>query len=395
VRGLFLLDPEVTHLNHGAFGACPRRVFERYQGWQRQLERNPADFLGRRADALLDEARTRLAEYVGARADDLVFVPNATFGLNLVARALSLVPGDEVLVTDHEYGAADLMWRVACRRSGARYVRCRLPRPLDDTAEVVEAVTRAITPRTRVLSFSHVTSATALVLPVKELCRRAREAGVLTVVDGAHAPGQVPVDLESIGADAYAGNCHKWLCAPKGAGFLHVRPEHQEWVESLVVGWGWADESAGFVRRNQAQGTRDPAAYLSVPDAIVFQDEHGWDAVRARCHELAWEARQRLAALSGREPLSSSAHQLGQMVSTPLPRVDAGALMRRLAEEQRIEILARDWNGEPVLRVSFQGYNTSDDLERLLAVLPDLLPARSSRPRLPADAPAGRYRSAP
>jgi isopenicillin-N epimerase len=254
-----------------------------------------------------------------------------------------------------------------------------LPRPLPAAGELVDAVWRKVTPRTRVLAFSHVSSATALVFPAAELCRRAREAGVLTLVDGAHGPAQIPVDLEAIGADAYAGTCHKWLCAPKGAGFLHVRPEHHGWVESLVVGWGWADEDAGFVARNQAQGTRDPAAHLSVPDAIAFQADHGWDDVRERCHALAVEARARLAELTGRAPLSSSPDQLGQMVSSSLPPVDPAELMRRLAADEAVEVLVREWNGEPVLRASFQAYNGERDLDRLLAVLPRMLTRVAAR----------------
>jgi isopenicillin-N epimerase len=341
-------------------------VFAEYRAWQRELERNPVEFLARRADGLLDGARRRLAEYVGARAADLVFVPNATFGLNVVARALRLEPGDEVLATDHEYGAADLMWQAVCRRAGARYVRARVPVPLGTQAEIADAVFASVTERTRVLFVSHITSPTALLFPVRELCARARAAGLLAVVDGAHGPGQTSLSLGRLGADVYAGNCHKWLCAPKGAGFLHVRPEHQDWIESLVVGWGWKDDDGGFVRRNQAQGTRDPAAYLSVPAAIDFQERHGWGEVRERCHRLAVEARDRLAAASGQEPLAPSPRSFLQMVTCPLPPCDPEALQRRLYDEHRIEVSVRRWQDQSVLRVSFQGYNTHDDLERLL-----------------------------
>ena len=303
LREEFFLDPEVAYLNHGAFGACPRPVFEEYGRWQREVERNPVDFLGRRLPELLAAVRARLGAYVGADPEALVLVPNATSGLNVIARSLDLRPGDEVLATDHEYGAADLMWELVCRRAGATYVRRPVPVPVRSQADVVEAVWNGVSDRTRVLFLSHVTSATALVLPVGELCRLAREAGILAVVDGAHAPGQVPVDLETMGADAYAGNCHKWLCAPKGAGFLWVRPELHGAIDSLVIGWGWADEAASFVVRNEEQGTRDPAAYLAVPAAIDYLERRGWDDVRARCHELASVARGTLAELTGIEPL--------------------------------------------------------------------------------------------
>jgi isopenicillin-N epimerase len=373
VRGLFLLDPDVVFLNHGSFGACPRPVFADYRRWQHELERNPVEFLARRADGLLDAARRRLAAYVGARPDDLAFVPNATFGLNVLARALRLERGDEVLATDHEYGAADLMWEALCRQAGARYRRVEVPLPLGSPAAVADGVMSASTKRTRVLFVSHITSPTGLILPVRELCAQGRAAGLLTVVDGAHGPGQIPLALGRLGADVYAGNCHKWLCAPKGAGFLHVRREHHDWIQSLVIGWGWREEDAGFVRRNQAQGTRDPAAYLAVPAAIDFQERHGWENVRTRCHRLAVEARDRISELTGLEPLVPSPRTFVQMVSCPLPPCDGEALQRRLYDEHRIEVSVRSWRDRWLLRVSFQGYNTHDDLERLLAALPKVL----------------------
>src|SRR5690242_929450 len=217
MRELFLLDPEVVYLNHGSFGACPRVVFERYQEWQRELEREPVQFIKSRLPALLAEARAELGAFVGAPADDLTFVPNATTGVNMAARALDLRPGDEVLATNLEYGACDLTWEHVCGRAGARYVRAPVARLFDHLSE-----------RTRAVFVSHVTSETALLLPVQEIVARARAEGLTTVVDGAHAVAQVDLDLPALGADFYAGTCHKWLCAPKGSGFLYVRPEWQE-----------------------------------------------------------------------------------------------------------------------------------------------------------------------
>lgn len=279
LRREFLLDPEVAFLNHGSFGACPRPVLERYQAWQLELEREPVDFLARRLPDLLDDARGSLAGYLGCTPADLAFTPNATTGVNLAARSLDLGPGDEVLATDLEYGACDLAWDWICRRSGARYVRAPTPLPLGDPRELVDALFAAASERTRAVYASHVTSETALVLPVAELVARARELGLVTVVDGAHAPAHVPVDLASLGADYYAGNCHKWLMAPKGSGFLHVRPEHQERVDAAIVSWGYT-EGRTFSQRLEIQGTRDPAAWLTVPDAIRFQAEREWDEVR-------------------------------------------------------------------------------------------------------------------
>ena len=335
----FLLDPDVTYLNHGSYGACPVPVFERYQELQRELERNPMELLARGFYDRMAEARAALAAFVGARDDDLVFVPNATAGLNAVIRSLRLEPGDEVVTTRHEYGAVTRTWQFA----GATVV---LAEP--------DEVAAAIGPRTRAVSVSHITSPTALVLPVAEICAAAREAGVLAVVDGAHAPGQVPLDLEALGADVYAGNCHKWLSAPKGAGFLWARPAHQDWITPLVVSWGYDD---GFAKRHGWQGTRDPAAALAVPAAIEAHGalDHG------RCRELAASYHDRLPPV-GPDPAP-------QMWATELPPGDSNALQERLRERHRIEVPVRNWEGKRLLRVSIAPYNDAEDVELLLRAL--------------------------
>ncbi len=217
LREQFLLDPSVIYLNHGSFGACPRPVFQVYQEWQRQLERQPVDFLDRRAPGLMSEARAALAEYVGCGTDDLVYFPNPTTAINMIARSLKLGKGDEILTTDHEYGAVDRTWQFICRRRGAHYIRRAIPLPVPEDDALVEHFWSGVNKRTRVIFFSHITSPTAIIFPVEKLCARAREAGLLTIVDGAHAISQVPLNLEEIGADLYTGACHKWLGAPKGA----------------------------------------------------------------------------------------------------------------------------------------------------------------------------------
>ena len=345
LRDEFLLDPSVTYLTHGTYGACPRPVLNEYQRWQRELERDPLDFLWRRLDGLLAEVRAALGEYLGTRADDLALVPNATLGVNTVARSLRLEPGEEVLLTDCEYGAIESTWEAV----GATLVRA----PLDSLWEHV-------TERTRVLSVSHVTSPTGDILPVAELCARARELGLVSVVDGAHAPGHVPVDLAAIGADAYSGNCHKWLCAPKGAGFLWVRPELQGRIDPLVVSWGW--EQNEFAQRHAWQGTRDPSPWLAIPAAIEFQREWGWDEVRARCHAFV----ERFVAESG---LAAAAGEFGQMVAVELPPCDPDELQRRLFDEHRIEVPCFEHAGRPLLRISVQGYNDEADVELLVAAV--------------------------
>jgi isopenicillin-N epimerase len=377
LRQQFLLAPEVTFLNHGSFGACPRPVFERYQAWQLELERQPVEFLGRRAPDLLAEARAALAGYLGADPDEVVYFPNATTALNVVARSLPLAAGDEVLTTDHEYGALERTWQFICERRGARLVVQRLPLPLDDREEVIEAVWARVTPRTRLLFMSHVTSPTAVILPIGPLIERARAAGIWTMIDGAHAPGQVPVDLRDLGADFYGGNCHKWLCAPKGAGFLYVRRDVQHLIQPLIVGWGWRPVDPGpsrFVDEQERQGTRDLSACLSVPTAIAYQAEHDWPRVRQECHQLARLARGAIADLTRlRHLVTDEPSWYAQMATLPLPACDASVLKARLYDEYRVEVPVVIWHDRPYLRVSVQGYNTRADIELLVDALAQLL----------------------
>ena len=376
-RDLFLLDPEVVFLNHGSFGATPRPVFERYQAWQRELERQPVEFLGRRFAVLLHEARSVLAAHVCTAADNLVYVPNATTALNILARSLRLNPGDEILTTDHEYGAMDRMWRTLCRQTGASYRPVHVPLPVTTAGELIERLWAGVTPRTRVLFFSHITSPTALVFPVREFCLRARAAGLLSIVDGAHALGQVPLDLEAIGADFYTANAHKWLCAPKGSAFLYARPAVQALVEPLVVSWGDqlpAATGSRFLDEQQWTGTRDIAAYLAVPAAIRFCTEHHWDDVQARGHALARRAREDIAALTGLPQICpDSADWFGQMATVPLPPCDGPRLQTDLYEKYRIEVPVMEWQGRPYLRISIAAYNTPQDIERLTGALRALL----------------------
>jgi len=374
LRDHFLLDPNVVFLNHGSFGACPAPVFAEYQRWQRELERQPVEFLGRRADALLGEARSALGAYLNAPPETLVFVPNASHGVNLVARSLSLQPGDEILTTYHEYGANDQMWDHLVGKAGATVVRQPIPLPVTTHAEFVDQLWAGVTPRTRLIFLSHVTSPTAMIFPVAELCRRAREAGILTLIDGAHAPGQIPVDLTAIDADFYTGNLHKWLCAPKGAAFLYARPDQQAWLEPLVFSWGWGPDT-DFVTRNQWQGTRDIAAFLSVPAAIRFQAEHDWPAHRERCHELARQTRAAFAEITGLAPLHpDSPEWYAQMVAAPLPEnCDPNALKAALYDQYRVEIPVILWGGWRLIRASYQAYNTPADLTALAEALRALL----------------------
>jgi isopenicillin-N epimerase len=358
IRDEFLLDPDIVFLNHGSFGACPREVFARYQEWQLELERRPVEFLDRRIEGLLADARGALGAYVNAGPDDLVFVQNATTGVNLAAWALALQPGEEVLSTNLEYGALDLAWQHVCSHAPATYVRMPVTVPLEDT---VDEIWSGINDRTRAIFLSHVTSETALRLPIEELCSRARERGIATVIDGAHVPGHIPLDLRALDVDYYAGNCHKWLGAPKGAGFLYVRRELQDAIAPLVVSWGYKDGGT-FLSRHEGQGTRDPSAFLTVPYAIEWQEKHDWDAVRARCRDLA-------ARTPGRLDLQPLGEPGLQMMAMRLPAGAPENLQQRLYDDYRIEIPVSDGT----IRASCQGYNDESDLDALAGALSELL----------------------
>ncbi len=372
LRDLFLLDPEVIYLNHGSQGACPRPVFEAYQQWQREFERQPVGF-GRTHGNAIHDARRALAAYLGADTDNLVYVVNATVGINIVARSLCLDADDEILTTNHEYGAIERAWQFNCAKRGAKLVHQPIPVPIESAEQVIETIWSGVTKRTRVLTFSHIASPTAWILPARELIRRAREAGILTVIDGAHAPGQIPLALDELGADFYTGNCHKWMMTPKGSAFLHARPEVQDLLEPLVVSWGWGNEEprvTRFVDEQQIQGTRDLSAFLAVPAAIDFMTEHDWDTVRARCHDLVCYARQEIARLTGLAPLTpDDGAWVAQMASLPLPDCDTGALKAWLYDEHRIEIPVLTWNERPMMRLSVQGYNSREDMEALIGAI--------------------------
>lgn len=369
----YVVRPDIAYLNHGSYGARPRPVFEMYQRWQRELEVEPVEFLARRLPDLLAEARASLADYVGTSPDNLVFVPNATHGMNIIAHSLDLKPGDEVLGTDHEYGAVERTWRFICERQGALYRTQPIPLPVTSAEQIVEQLWQGVTERTRVIVVSHISSPTALIFPVAEIARRAATQGILVAADGAHAPGQIDLNLEAIGADFYVGNGHKWLSGAVGAGFLYARPDRQHLLKPLVVSWGWEPREPGpspFQDYFGWIGTDDPAAYLSMPAAIQFQRSHEWPKVRAACHALAHQAQAQIATITGLPPVSpDSPEWWAQMCVAPLPTTEglaAQELQRRLWDEYQVEIPIVEWQGYRFARLSIQAYNSVADVERLL-----------------------------
>jgi isopenicillin-N epimerase len=378
------LDPELVFLNHGSFGACPRAVLRHQQELRQRLERNPVLFVGRELEALLDEARHELARLVAADADDLAFVPNATTGVNAVLRSLSFAPGDELLVLDHEYNASRNALDFVAARSGARVITVTVPLPLASPQQVHDAVLAAVTGRTRLLLIDHVTSATGLVLPVETIVPALRERGVETLVDGAHAPGMLPLDLTRLGAAYYTGNCHKWLCTPKGSALLHVRRDCQPAIRPLAISHG-ANSTRGDRSRFRLEfdftGTDDPTPFLCLPAALRCLGDllpGGLPALQRHNHDLAVRGRELLCARLGTAPLAP-ATMLGSLASVTLPPSSAAPvppygldeLQARLFAQHRIEVPVMRWPGSPgrLLRISPQAYNSFAQYEYLAQAL--------------------------
>ncbi len=383
LKTLFRLNPDVTFLNHGSYGACPRPVFQTYQEWHARLEHQPVAFLDPRHLALrFAEVRAALGAELGADADDLVPMVNSTAGLNVVARSLPLEPGDEILTTDHEYAALEKTWGFVTGRTGAIVRRVTVPLPLTSEADFTEALLAGFTDRTKVLFLSHITSPTALRFPIERVVTHARARGVWSVIDGAHAPGQVPLKLNALGADFYAGNCHKWLMAPKGSAFLHARPDVQHLLTPAIISHGWTADNAApgpfggtpFQDRFQFQATRDPAAFLTVPAAIAFRRQQGWDKVVSRCQALAQETAGRVAALTKRPAIATTAFCAPQMVAMPVPDCAPLPTHDRLLAEFGIEIPVIRWQGRSFIRVSVQGYNTEAEMDHLCHAIGSLFP---------------------
>jgi isopenicillin-N epimerase len=358
-------------LNHGSFGACPRPIFERYQQWQLELERQPVEFLGRRHDELIRDALNSLGDFLGTSGENLIFVPNATTGLNTVIRSLKLEAGDEILTTDHEYGALNLTWQYIQREKGIEIVPVTLPLPVMEDKDIVNAIWQGVTARTKIIFLSHITSPTALILPVEEICKRARRAGMITIIDGAHVPGHLPLHLDEMAVDFYSGNCHKWLSAPKGSACVYIHPEHHALIDPLTISWGWDGET--LFDRTRWQGTREIAAFLTVPDAIRFQQEHDWENIYQQCHDLAIDSMHRVCELSALPPMAMPRF-FGQMVAAPLPEhIDLAALKHELYEQYRVEVPLTSLNGKNYVRVSIQAYNTQADITKLMEGLENLL----------------------
>ena len=383
-NNLWSLDPAVTFLNHGSFGACPKQVLAVQQRLRLQLEQEPLRFFGREWEPLLDDARSKLAAFVGADVQDLVFVPNATTGVNSVLRSLTFSPEDEILTTNHEYNACRNALDFVASRTGARVVVAKIPFPIDSPQQVVAAVIERVSPKTRLALLDHVTSQTGLIFPIQELVKELQQRGVDTLVDGAHAPGMIPLNLEEIGATYYTGNCHKWLCAPKGAAFLYVRRDKQLEIRPLTISHGTNSprtDKTCFQLEFDWTGTDDPTAYMCVPEAIAFMGSllpGGWTELMQQNHQLVLQGRRLLCeALEVQPPCPEE--MIGSMAVVPLPTMlenrDFMSIHDELFDKFGIQVQMIPWQEKPrlLVRISAQIYNTPEQYEYLAKVLKGLL----------------------
>ncbi|MBI2269811.1 MAG: aminotransferase class V-fold PLP-dependent enzyme [Bacteroidetes bacterium] len=377
LKSQFYITPDITFLNFGSFGATPKPVFEEYQRFQLELEREPVQFVMVTGPVYLKRSREALAEYINCSPDDVVFTTNPSYAINTIAKSFPFKPGDEMLGTNIEYGALDRTWNYYCKKSQAKYIRQNIDLPIVSKEQVIEQFFKGLSAKTKAIYISQITSATGLILPVKEICEIAKEKGLLTIVDGAHVPGHIPLDLQAIKADIFTGACHKWMMAPKGCSFLYVKKEYQDMFDPLVISWGYEalfPSYSQFQDYHQFNGTRDFSAFLSIPSVIKFMNENNWEEVTKYCRDLVKKNALRFCDLVGTVPITPISDEfLGQMFSIPVNCKDPEKLQRLLFEKYKIEVPVARQDERTFLRYSIQVFNTQEDLDVLYRAIEDIL----------------------
>lgn len=377
MKSLFLLDPAITFLNHGSFGACPQPIFEEYQRFQLKLENEPVNFFLKEQIGYLQIAKDRLSGYIGCHSNDFFFTPNPTFAVNTIMRSLSLNPDDEILTTNHEYGSMDRTWNFYCKKSGAKYIRQNISLPIVSKEQILKEFWSGYTNKTKIIFLNQISSATALIFPIKEICDKARQLGLITIIDGAHVPGQIDLNIMDLNPDFYTGTLHKWMLAPKGSSFLYVKKEWQESLDPLVVGWGYESITPGeseFLDYQEFQGTRDISAFLCTPKVIDFLEDNDWKKKSTQSRKLVFDNYPRFCDLLNTQPICPITEEfLGQMASIPIKTLNPIELKNLLFKKYKIEIPVMSLNGGFFLRYSINAYNSQEDLDVLYTALEDII----------------------
>ena len=371
----YLLEKNITFLNHGSFGACPKSVFKNYQNWQRLLESQPVQFLSHDIYKYLEESRIHLSNLISCDSDDIIFVPNPTTAINTIIRSLMIDKNYEVLTSNHEYGAMIRAWEWFSENKGYSLIQKSLEVPFTTTNNFVDDFWSAVTNNTKIIFISHITSPTAIIFPIEEICQQARNKSIMTIIDGAHVPGHIQLDISTLDPDIYIGACHKWLSAPKGSSFMYVKKDIQDIIDPLIISWGKdVDPSpSSFINENQYQGTRDFSSFLSVPAAINFQRDNDWKIVKARCRDLTKKTLISLQNILKSDllcPVNDS--WLAQMASIQIPVNDSLKMKNELLKKYNIEIPIFEWDGKKMLRFSFNAYNDERDSNELINAIKDI-----------------------
>lgn len=376
LKSQFLLREDITFLNFGSFGACPKPVFERYQQYQLELEQEPVHFVTSKAIKYLEQSREALGNYVNCHKNDLVYVTNPSYAVNTVAKSFYLKEGDEVLTTDLEYGACDKTWIYYCNKAGAKYVRQHIPLPIESKEHFIEAFLKGLTEKTKLIFISHITSTTGLRFPVEEICAIAKQKGILTFVDGAHAPGHIELDLQTLNADFYTGACHKWMMTPKGSSFLYVRKDLQHTIDPLIISWGYDSmfpSESEFIDYHQMNGSRDPSAFLCIPASIDFMQQNDWKTVAAACRKLVQENIEPFCKLLGASPLSPVNDDFSlQLFSAEIKTTEPEKLHDHFFEEYKIQIPVMRHGDKVYLRYSINAFNNQNDMDTLLGAIENI-----------------------
>jgi isopenicillin-N epimerase len=377
MKSQFLLDNSITFLNHGSFGACPKPIFDEYQRFQLELETEPVHFIQKKLPVYLKEAKKPLAKFIGCEAEDFFFTPNPTFAVNTIMRSLQLQSGDEILTTNHEYGAMDRTWNFYCKQSGVKYIRQEISLPIVSKEQIIEEFWKGYSSKTKIVFLNHISSSTALIFPVKEICAKAKQLGLITIVDGAHVPGHIDLNIAELNPDYYTGTLHKWMLAPKGSSFLYVKKELQNNLDPLVVSWGYESlfpSESRFLDYHEYQGTNDHSAYLCTPKVIEFLEKNNWKEQSKTSKNIVLENYQRFCDLVKTEPICPITSEfLGQMASIPINTNQPMELKELLYTKYKIQIPIMPLNDTIYLRYSINAYNSQSDLDVLYDALQDII----------------------